>query len=104
MILPSASEGYGLVFTESIACGIPVVLPKDLPICEEPHLLSEENSVFLESCASDAIFDFLSKIQSFTFDRKIVADSLPDLSWEKVGLAYCDSLTEMSLSKDNNII
>ena len=103
MILPSSNEGYGLVFTESIACGVPVVLPKDLPICEEPNLLSEHNSVLLESCSSDAIFDFLCKIQSFTFERKGVSDSLPDLSWEKVGLLYCDAFTEMSRSKVNNI-
>ena len=35
MIMASDLEGFGLVYLESLACGVPVILPKNLPIVKE---------------------------------------------------------------------
>lgn len=88
MILPTNNEGFGLVFLESIACGVPVVLPKDLPICEEPGLISDANAVLLDSSSAEAVFSFLVDLPSHSFVDTTVAASLPDGSWQDVGGRY----------------
>ena len=88
MILPASNEGFGLVFLESIACGVPVVLPKELPICDEPDLISAANAVLLESASADAVFTFLASLPEHSFLDTTVAGSLPDGSWQDVGARY----------------
>lgn len=88
MILPTSNEGFGLVFLESIACGVPVVLPKDLPICDEPDLISTANAVLLDSASADAVFAFLADLPAHSFLDTNVAASLPDGSWQDVGARY----------------
>lgn len=92
MILASAKEGFGLVFLESIACGVPVVLPKNLPICGEPGIISDANAVLLESSSVGAILAFLVDLPSHTFLGKNVASSLPAYSWDTVGAQYRELL------------
>lgn len=93
MILPTANEGFGLVFLESIACGVPVVLPKGLPICAEPGLLSAANAVFLESSSADAVLEFLANLPLHSFVAAEVASSLPQMSWKGVGARYRELLS-----------
>lgn len=98
MILPSNNEGFGLVFLESIACGVPVVLPKDLPICEEPDLISNANAVFLESCSAEAIYAFLMDLPNYAFRSKDVAATLPGGSWNDIGARYRMQLSSRELA------
>ena len=88
MILASEKEGFGLVFLESIACGVPVVLPKHLPICDEPDLISDANAVLLESASVDAVLAFLAELPTHCFFGTTVAESLPDGSWQEIGARY----------------
>lgn len=88
MILASEKEGFGLVFLESIACGTPVVLPKDLPICQEPKLISDTNAVLLDSSSTEAVFAFLANLPTHRFVDVEVAGSLPETSWRDAGARY----------------
>lgn len=88
MILPTSNEGFGLVFLESIACGTPVVLPKDLPICKEPEIISSANSVLLESSSADAVLAFLQDLPNHRFADADVAISIPEFTWSAVGQRY----------------
>lgn len=92
MLLPSIREGFGLVFLESIACGVPVVLPRNLPICSEPELISSENSVLIDGPEVSSITSFLETVHRYSFDSRRVASSLPEISWSAVGDSYVREL------------
>ena len=88
MILPAYNEGFGLVFLESIACGVPVVLPKNLPICDEPGLISKNNAVLIDNASDDAVYNFLVELPLHKFYSSDVASSLPKKTWQDVGARY----------------
>jgi len=92
MILPSLKEGFGLVFLESIAAGTPVILPKDLPICQEDEIISSDNAVFLEDASVDSILRFLLEIPQHSFVDADVALSLSDHDWHAVARQYSEIL------------
>lgn len=88
-ILPSTSEGFGKVYIESIASGVPVIIPKNLPIVLEDNLISPINSILLEDCYSENIYKTLKYIDfKAIFDQNIVATSITHLSWEKIAQRY----------------
>ncbi len=88
-IQPSASEGFGKTYVESIAAGVPVILPNHLPIVKETGLLTEINSVLTEDEGVDSIKKGLEKID-FTKspDYKKVSDSIVNYSWRGLGEKY----------------
>ena len=88
MIMPSSSEGFGLSYLEAIACGVPVILPKDLPIAVEKNLINEDNSILLDDSTENAICKVLSQIENYHFDPKVVARSLKDCSWDNIVRQY----------------
>lgn len=92
MILPSSSEGFGLVFLESIACGVPVILPKHLPIVHEPDLLNSENSVLLDDEKPQAIADVLIKLDKYHFNREKTANTVLNYGWKNIARKYLDNL------------
>lgn len=88
MILATSNEGFGLVFLESIASGTPVVLPRNLPICHEPDIISPKNAVLLECASTDAILTFLRELPKHRFVDTEVAASIPGFTWEAAGRRY----------------
>lgn len=88
MILPSSSEGFGLVFLESIACGVPVILPKNLPIVCERNLISDRNSILLNDCTIESIKSVLDVLPNTLFDRDSVSKSITSFSWSEVAKEY----------------
>ena len=93
MILPSSSEGFGLVFAEAIACGVQVILPKNLPIAGEPSIIKPNlNALLLDDCSSEAIEKLLLTLQDRpNYNRKDVADSVLSHTWNEVAKEYLDS-------------
>ena len=97
-ILPSTTEGFGKVFIESIASGIPVIIPKDLPLSKEKDILNKENSFFLNSYKSDDISKVLIKIFSENKDihSKKISESVKFLDWYLLSRSYIDIYDEIS--------
>lgn len=88
MIMPSSSEGFGLTYLEAIACGVPVVVPKHLPIAKESGLLTEENAVFIEDSSVESIVSILPKLPRLIFDREKVSKTVKDISWDSIASQY----------------
>lgn len=96
MILPSSTEGFGLVFLESIACGVPVILPKELPICNEKGIIKPNiNSVLLDDCSKNAILKILGDIENRKFERHIVSQSIEGCSWNNIAKQYVDNIYQI---------
>ncbi len=90
MIMPSSSEGFGLTYLEAIACGVPVVVPKHLPIAKEPRLLTEDNTVFIEDSSVDSIVKVLPILPTLKFDREKVSLTVKDVSWDSIARQYVE--------------
>ena len=96
MILPSFTEGFGLVYLESIACGVPVILPKHLPIVQEKGIVQPNvNSLLLEDSSVESISKLLSILKNYSFDSKRVAESIIGYSWENIAKEYTDSFKQL---------
>ena len=90
-IQPSASEGFGKTYVESIAAGTPVILPQHLPIVKEKNVLTPQNSIVHEDESAHSIYECLKNID-FTkeFNCKIVSESIMHLSWDSLANKYVE--------------
>lgn len=96
MILPSSTEGFGLVYLEAIACGVPVILPKHLPIVQEKSIIQPGvNALLLEDSSVVAIAALLLKLKDCYFDHRKVAQSIVNYSWENIAKQYVESFKRM---------
>ena len=96
MILPSSTEGFGLVYLEAIACGVPVILPKHLPIVEEKGIIQPGvNSLLLKDSSVDAIVELLPNLANYQFDSRKVAESIVDYSWENIAKEYVECFRKL---------
>lgn len=93
MILPSSSEGFGLVFLEAMACGVPVILPKDLPIVQEGEIIQPGlNALLLDDCSSESINNIIPQMLKQKFDPLFVSQSVLGYTWAKISAQYIKSL------------
>lgn len=90
MILPSSTEGFGLVYLEAIACGVPVIIPKHLPLALEGDILNDRNSIRIEDSSSEAISAILPSLSTRTWNRKEVAKSVVSSTWGNIAKQYSD--------------
>jgi len=88
LIQPSSTEGFGLVFLESIACGTPVIVPRNLPIAMEGDILNRTNSIKITDYSSEAIRDCLVCLQPWQISRKEVSQSVTKYDWKTVASQY----------------
>jgi glycosyltransferase involved in cell wall biosynthesis len=95
MILPSSSEGFGMVLTESIACGTPVILPATIPIAKEKEIISENNSILIDDYSVASIETGIVKALAANFDNLEVANSVNHLSWNDISAKYADLITKL---------
>ena len=88
-IQPSASEGFGKTYVESIAAGTPVILPKHLPIVQEKGLLTSLNSLLTKDESVESIYNCLKNIDfDSCYDYRVVANSITSYSWAGLGEKY----------------
>ena len=96
MILPSSTEGFGLVYLEAIACGVPVILPKHLPIVNEKGIIQMGiNSLLLNDSSVDSIADLLPNLCNYQFNRKMIADSIVSYSWTNIAKEYVECFKKL---------
>lgn len=96
MILPSSTEGFGLVYLESIACGVPVILPKHLPIVQEIGIIKPNiNALLLEDSSSASIANLLRNLSNYSFNQTDVANSIVQFTWENIGIEYINSISKL---------
>jgi len=95
MILPSSSEGFGLVYIESIMCGTPVILPRHLPLVKEAGVLNKENCILLKDHSSESILQVLINIDKFNFDRYKVSETCKQLTEENTIINYLDFFSSL---------
>ena len=89
MILPSSTEGFGLVFLETIACGVPVILPKHLPIVKEQSIIKPEiNALLTEDSSSEAIAKVLMTLNTHCFNHHEVSQTIPGYTWNDIAKQY----------------
>ena len=96
LIMPSTSEGFGLVAIESIACGTPVIVPKHLPIVQEVGLLNKNNSIIIEDNSTKEICNGILNGISRNFKRKDVSESINFITWKEVASKYINIYNELS--------
>lgn len=87
MILPSIKEGFGATYVESVACGVPVIAPKNTPLAQE-NILNTSNSILIENESVDAIKACFSELILNNFDNKSVSQSLPNMGWDNIAKQY----------------
>ena len=90
MILPSSSEGFGLVYLEAIACGVPVIIPKDLPLALEGGILNENNAIRINGCSAEAIEEVLPSLPQREWNRKEVSQTIVSYTWDNIAREYRD--------------
>lgn len=96
MILPSSSEGFGLVYMEAMACGVPVILPKNLPIVEEQGIIQPgKNAILLDDCTSESIARVFSNLNQYSFNRHSVSDTVKNFTWDRIVAQYNKSFSEL---------
>lgn len=88
MILPSSSEGFGLVYLEAIACGVPVIIPQHLPLAMEGDILNNSNSIRIADCSSTSIESVLPSLKSKNWNRKKVSESIVSYTWDNIAHKY----------------
>lgn len=100
MILPSSTEGFGLVYLEAIACGVPVVLPKHLPIVQEDGIIQPgKNAILLENSSADAIVSCLPTLNETRMDHMAVSKTIVNFTWQNIGKSYTESVTALFRNK-----
>jgi glycosyltransferase involved in cell wall biosynthesis len=68
LVLPSISEAFGLVVTEALACGLPVIVTPNVGACD---LVCDGREGFVVPvCSSDAIAESLNRLNQ---DRQLLA-------------------------------
>lgn len=100
-ILPSASEGFGKVFIESIAAGTPVILPKQLPIALEKDVLSSDNAVMMDDSSAESIAKALRSLSNIVFDKNEVVASIKNMSWNNIAKQYIEQYKMIQWPKVN---
>lgn len=88
MILPSSSEGFGLVYLEAIACGVPVIIPKNLPLALEGVILNDKNAIRLSGCDADSIAEVLPALSEKKWNRQEVSQTIISYSWDNIAKQY----------------
>lgn len=87
-ILPSITEGFGKVYVESAGAGIPVILPKTLPIVKENGVIVKDNAILIADESVESIYQGIKKLDTYTFEEKMVAKTVEHLKWQSLAKSY----------------
>jgi glycosyltransferase involved in cell wall biosynthesis len=88
LILPSSTEGFGLVCLESIACGTPVIIPKYLPLSQEFNVLNNLNSIKIEDHLTESIAKCLLELNKSHNLKEEISNTISHLTWPNIVKKY----------------
>jgi hypothetical protein len=101
-VLPSRSDGFGMVLSQAIACGLPIVCSKDTGGPDLKETLTDTSCIIemkhhtleeLESCVKLAFgLPFISK-----GERSYAGCEIDQLTWKMYGIRYNDNLVKMAM-------
>lgn len=87
-ILATSSEGFGKVFIESMASGVPVILPANIPIARENGIFNEYNAVFMNDSSVESIVAVLENLPESLAPARDISQSIAHLSWKNIAKQY----------------
>mgnify|MGYP006280041643 CR=1 FL=1 len=93
----SSSEGFGMVMTESLACGTPVIVPKSCDIVDEDFIVKGENALIYENSEPQNIRRVILEAEELNFDRKIVRESVKGLKWGSIADEYISVFNRVAI-------
>lgn len=88
-ILPSTTEGFGKVYIESIASGVPVILPKTLPIVKE-SIFNEKNSILTDDSSAEGIYAVIKNLPKVKNTPEDIAQTVDYLKWTNLAKEYIE--------------
>ena len=103
-VLPSYSENFGLTIIESMACGCPVIISKNVNIHED---ISSENLGYVINCKpneiAESVIDYYNKsaIYKQNHKKRIRSYVLSKYDWDQCIAIFMDTYKEI-LEKYNN--
>jgi len=84
----SSSEGFGMVMTESLACGTPIVVPSTCDIVEEDVVMDGKNAIVYPAPTEEAIREAVLRAMEARFDRAAVRRTVAGMAWSSVSAVY----------------
>lgn len=87
-ILATSSEGFGKVFIESMASGVPVILPANIPIAREDGIFNEYNAFFMKDSSVESIVEVLDHLPESLAPSREISQSISHLSWTNIAEQY----------------
>jgi glycosyltransferase involved in cell wall biosynthesis len=99
-ILPSITEGFGKVFVESIGAGVPVIIPKHLPLAKESEILNSKNSFLIEDNTKNSIYNGLKQVfqHPVKYSENEISDTVKDLQWSNLAKQYINLYNSVFIS------
>lgn len=103
-VLPSRAEGFGMVLSQAIVCGLPIVCSKNTGGPDLKSLLKDKKWIVemneftikdLDSCINEALA--LAKTQSGM--RSYAENAFDSLTWEAYGKRYDENLSHIIKEK-----
>jgi glycosyltransferase involved in cell wall biosynthesis len=84
----SSSEGFGMIMTESLACGTPIILPRTCDLVEEEFVIDGVNAIVYEKPSKEAIQNVLKHALSMKFGREEMRNTVAGMSWGQIAACY----------------
>lgn len=84
----SSSEGFGMIMTESLACGTPIILPRTCDLVEEEFVIDGVNAIVYEKPSKEAIQNVIGHALSSRFDREEMRNTVAGMSWDWIAARY----------------
>ena len=94
----SSSEGFGMIMTESLACGTPIILPRTCDLAEEEFVIEGGNAIVYNKPSKEEIQSAIERALSSQFDREEMRNTIAGMSWDNVAARYSALFKDLSHS------
>lgn len=96
--LPSRQDGFGMVLSQALACGLPLVCSKDTGGRDIATVTGLDSWIFeMDDFSVNSLCSSLEEALNSTHDDKLDRNKLGTLSWQSYGSRYADFLRTISL-------